>query len=29
MPGPSREAIKIYNDLTDGTLVAGLFHSTC
>jgi hypothetical protein len=25
----TREAVKIYNDLTDGTLVAGLFHSTC
>ena len=25
----TREAVKIYNDLADGTLVAGLFHSTC
>jgi hypothetical protein len=25
----TREAIKIYNDLAGGTLVAGLFHSTC
>ena len=25
----TREAVEIYNDLTDGTLVAGLFHSTC
>jgi hypothetical protein len=25
----TREAVKIYNDLTDGTTVAGLFHSTC
>lgn len=25
----TREAVKIYNDLTEGTLVAGLFHSTC
>jgi hypothetical protein len=25
----TREAVKIYNDLIDGTLVAGLFHSTC
>ena len=24
----TREAVKIYNDLTDDTLVAGLFHST-
>ena len=23
------EAVKIYNDLAAGTLVAGLFHSTC
>jgi hypothetical protein len=25
----TREAVKIYNDLAEGTLVAGLFHSTC
>jgi hypothetical protein len=25
----TREAVRIYNDLTDGTLVAGLFHSIC
>ena len=25
----TREAVKIYNDLTERTLVAGLFHSTC
>ena len=25
----TREAVEIYNDLTGGTLVAGLFHSTC
>jgi len=25
----TREAVEIYNDLTEGTLVAGLFHSTC
>ena len=25
----TREAVKLYNDLTEGTLVAGLFHSTC
>jgi hypothetical protein len=25
----TREAVQIYNDLADGTLVAGLFHSTC
>ena len=25
----TREAVKIYNDLTGDTLVAGLFHSTC
>jgi hypothetical protein len=25
----TREAVKIYNDLADGTVVAGLFHSTC
>jgi hypothetical protein len=25
----TREAVKIYNDLTGRTLVAGLFHSTC
>jgi hypothetical protein len=25
----TREAVRIYNDLTEGTLVAGLFHSTC
>ena len=25
----TREAVKIYNDLTNDTLVAGLFHSTC
>lgn len=25
----TRDAVKIYNDLTEGTLVAGLFHSTC
>jgi hypothetical protein len=24
----TREAIKIYNDLAEGALVAGLFHST-
>jgi hypothetical protein len=23
------EAVRIYNELTEGTLVAGLFHSTC
>jgi len=23
------EAVEIYNDLTEGALVAGLFHSTC
>ncbi len=25
----TREAVRIYNHLTEGTLVAGLFHSTC
>jgi hypothetical protein len=25
----TRAAVKIYNDLTGGSLVAGLFHSTC
>jgi hypothetical protein len=25
----TREAVKIYNELADGVLVAGLFHSTC
>ena len=25
----TRDAVEIYNDLTDGTPVAGLFHSTC
>jgi hypothetical protein len=25
----TREAVKIYNALTEGTPVAGLFHSTC
>ena len=25
----TREAVTIYNDLAEGTLVAGLFHSTC
>ena len=25
----TREAVKVYNDLTEGTLVAGPFHSTC
>jgi hypothetical protein len=25
----TREAVRIYNDLADGTLVGGLFHSTC
>ena len=25
----TREAVKIYNDLADGVLVGGLFHSTC
>src|SRR5215472_17497616 len=25
----TRQAVKIYNDLAKGTLVAGLFHSTC
>ena len=25
----TREAVGIYNDLADSTLVAGLFHSTC
>ena len=25
----TREAVKICNDLTDDTLVAGLFHFTC
>jgi hypothetical protein len=25
----TREAVKIYNDLAQGTLIAGLFHSTC
>jgi hypothetical protein len=25
----TREAAKIYSDLAEGTLVAGLFHSTC
>lgn len=25
----TREAVKIYNDLAEGTPVAGLFHSTC
>jgi hypothetical protein len=25
----TRDAVKLYNDLADGTLVAGLFHSTC
>ena len=24
----TREAVRIYNDLTDGSQVAGLFHST-
>ena len=23
------DAVKIYNDLAEGALVAGLFHSTC
>jgi hypothetical protein len=23
------EAVRIYNELAEGTLVAGLFHSTC
>jgi hypothetical protein len=27
--GETREAVRIYNDLTEGVLVAGLFHSTC
>ena len=25
----TREAVKIYNDLAEGALAAGLFHSTC
>ena len=25
----TRDAVKIYNDLAEGALVAGLFHSTC
>ena len=25
----TREAVKICNDLAEGALVAGLFHSTC
>jgi len=25
----TRAAVKIYNDLADGVLVGGLFHSTC
>jgi hypothetical protein len=25
----TRQAVEIYNDLAGGTLVAGLFHSTC
>ncbi len=25
----AQAAVRIYNDLTEGTLVAGLFHSTC
>jgi hypothetical protein len=25
----TREAVKLYNDLADGTSVGGLFHSTC
>jgi hypothetical protein len=25
----TREAVEIYNDLTEGALVAGLFHSSC
>jgi hypothetical protein len=25
----TREAVKLYNELTDAVLVAGLFHSTC
>jgi hypothetical protein len=25
----TRDAVRIYNGLTGGTLVAGLFHSTC
>ena len=25
----TREAVKIYNDLAQGALVSGLFHSTC
>jgi hypothetical protein len=25
----TREAVRIYNELTEGALVAGLFHSTC
>jgi hypothetical protein len=25
----TREAVKIYNDLAERALVAGLFHSTC
>ena len=25
----TREAVKIHKDLTEGTLVAGLFHPTC
>ena len=25
----TRETVKIYNELTEGALVAGLFHSTC
>jgi hypothetical protein len=25
----TREAVKIYNDLAEGALVAGLFHPTC
>jgi len=25
----TREAVKIYNELTEGALVGGLFHSTC
>ena len=25
----TREAVKIYNDLAEVTMLAGLFHSTC
>jgi hypothetical protein len=25
----TREAVKIYNDLAEGALVAGIFHSMC